>query len=336
MIFCENAPVSTLLSINVVHGLIALLWAMGVRRLLAPGSSVFATSLLAICLTMPVAVGVLGALVRLWRPEAAGEAALLRVGAVAATLQASAPPVMALIWTLLAGTMVLFIAQELVGVLSGLDRTRGVLRSPDPALDAMVSRLAEGFRAADPRRPARPVPEIARLETDRPVALLAGLRRPIVLISRGLIAGLDAEQLEAVVAHELAHAALGGNRRLLLLWFMRSIQAASPAALIMFRTLTANLEAACDTVAARMTGRPAVLASALLQVHTLRRGAGPREALSAGLQADDAVSTTAARGDEALLRLRVRALLAAPTAPAPRGTLLAAALLLGALLWGVR
>lgn len=54
-----------------------------------------------------------------------------------------------------------------------------------------------------------PVPKLALVETDAANALAVGLtrRRSIVVVTRGLIARLEPEELEAVLAHEIAHLA---------------------------------------------------------------------------------------------------------------------------------
>ncbi|MCB9537640.1 MAG: M48 family metalloprotease [Myxococcales bacterium] len=157
------------------------------------------------------------------------------------------------------------------------------------------------------------------------MAALVGLRAPEVVVSRVLIDALDDRQLEALLAHELAHAARGGNRRLTLLWLLRAAQALNPAALIAFRQLVETEEAACDALAARATKRPADLASVLIEVERLR---------GATRAAEDAPGEPGAH--LALLQRRVRRLLDGVAEQGPRGPVgLAAAALLGALLWGV-
>jgi Zn-dependent protease with chaperone function len=56
------------------------------------------------------------------------------------------------------------------------------------------------------------------VESREPVLAMVGLMRPVVVISRGLIAGMEAEQLEAALAHERSHGARRDNwKRLALL-----------------------------------------------------------------------------------------------------------------------
>ncbi|WP_134671447.1 M48 family metallopeptidase [Halorussus marinus] len=67
-----------------------------------------------------------------------------------------------------------------------------------PELRARLARLA---RTADAR-----VPELAIAETDAPNSLtVGGLGRATVVVSTGLLDRLDGDELDAVLAHELAH-----------------------------------------------------------------------------------------------------------------------------------
>ncbi len=100
------------------------------------------------------------------------------------------------------------------------------------------------------------------LPLDRPAAFVLGWRRPEVVLSDWMLGNLDFAELEAVVAHELAHvgrkdvvlAALGALwARFVPLAALRQIQA----------TLVADIENAADALAVGRTGRPLALASAL-------------------------------------------------------------------------
>ena len=326
----------TSLWVNVVHGIVAWIWAAGARRLLAPESPALATTLAALCLVMPLLVAVLVAVLGLVWPAALEVGPLLRVGPAFEALAEAAPPATILAWTLVGGTTLLFLTQEAGRVLPGRSAWRRWPTREDPALEALVARLTAAYRSAGlwPRR-ARP-PRVLRVEGPRPLAMMRGFRRPTLLVSDGLVAALDAEQLEGVVAHELAHLTHGGNLRLMALWLLRALQAPSPGALVAFRSLTVTLEGACDAAAVRITGRPAALASALLAVYVAQRP-GPASVDAAAGHAVAPARNTAARGDRALLEHRARALLSPPTPPrTSRATTAVAALLLGGLLWSIR
>ncbi|HYU16630.1 MAG TPA: M48 family metalloprotease [Candidatus Acidoferrum sp.] len=317
---------STLFFANVIHGMVALVWGAGVRPLAAPRAPAFGFAVLSLCLAMPVAaaalhllgldpVGVLGADLALLHVQ--GWVRLTRV----------APPVLPLVAIFLGGTVIVFVFQELGPTLARLRTRRGVARAGDARLAASVERIGARFGAAGAIRTRAPLPAPARLETDARIAALAGLWRSQILVSRGLLEVLDDDELDAVVAHELAHHVRGGNLRMLGLWLVRSAQAHSPAALLLFRQIVEMQELTCDALAARMTGAPAALASALLK--SRRAAAPPREPRSA-------VDAILRRADIELTRQRVTALLdGAPVSDPSALAIMASSLLLGALLWAI-
>jgi Zn-dependent protease with chaperone function len=319
--------------VNVVHGFVAWIWAVGARRVLAPTCPALATTLAALCLLMPLLVTSLVAVSAALWPGVLDGGPLLRVGPAYEAVAQLAPPATWVLWTLIGGTSLLFLTQEAGRFLPGRRAWRRWPTAEDPALEALVTRLSAAYRDAGLLSRHAPAPRVLRVCGPRPLAMMRGLRRPTLLLSDGLLAVLDAEQLEAVVAHELAHLVHGGNLRLLLLWMLRAVQAPSPGALVAFRSLTVTLEGACDAAAVRVTGRPAALASALMIVYRAQHP--PSAPPPTGTPAP--ARTTAARGDRALVEHRIRALLAGPTAArTPRGTTLAAALMLGSLLWSIR
>ncbi|WP_435346283.1 M48 family metalloprotease [Haloarchaeobius sp. HRN-SO-5] len=82
--------------------------------------------------------------------------------------------------------------------LDGLDAPR---REPPSDLEALVARTSSQLDV--------PVPAVRVVDTDAPVALVSGLRRTTatLVVSTGVLAALDGDELRAVVAHELAHVA---------------------------------------------------------------------------------------------------------------------------------
>lgn len=106
------------------------------------------------------------------------------------------------------------------------------------------------------------------LETRQPLAYCIGLLRPRIVISRGLLSGLDETGLGIVLAHERAHADRLDNLRNLLGWL-----STMPMPRRWRRAIVAELrlasEQACDQHAARQTGDPLRVADTLLSI---RRG----------------------------------------------------------------
>jgi len=128
----------------------------------------------------------------------------------------------------------------------------------EPRVAAAVLRLARAFGIAPPRV----------LLVDRIVAGAAvlGVRDPLLLVDSTMLAELDDEELEGVLAHELAHVARRDNLVAWAVSMVRDVAFFVPGAGWAVRALHREREAAADLDAAELTGRPAALASGLLKV----------------------------------------------------------------------
>lgn len=322
----EDAFLVSLLA-NLFHGVVALVWVAGWRRAAGPVGAGMWANLLALGLVVPLGVSLL---------HAAGVVPVapslfaVRVERWFAVLAEAPLPVLAVLWTLLGGTVLLFLLQELLPAWRAHRAHAEGETVPDPRLDAALQRVLASYRAHGAWASGVPVPEVLRVESADVFAALRGIAAPRVLVSAPLLASLDDPELDAVLAHELAHHVRGGNGRLGLLWLVRALQATSPAALVLFRAFLEAEEAACDDVAARVTDRPAALASALIKSHgheVVPAGAGRvARARAAVLRHADLVST----------QQRVRRLIgSAPVPPARPLAGVVAALALGVLLWTI-
>jgi beta-lactamase regulating signal transducer with metallopeptidase domain len=126
-----------------------------------------------------------------------------------------------------------------------------------------------------------------------PFVMLAGVLRPRLVISSGVVAALSAEQLSAVVRHERAHGASRDNlKRLLVLLAPGILPFASGFRILGFQNLerawAKTLEwAADDRASAGKTRRSLSLAAALVRVARLG-SAMPAPALATSLMADGA------------------------------------------------
>lgn len=287
-----------LLATNLLHGLVSLLWIGGMRRLppkLTP--DLWVRLLSAAVVASPVVMTLHALDLSPALPE------LLRAAVWAETVASSAL-VGLFVLAAMAVTLALFVQQELRPVLASWARRQHVQRTLDPELEALVHEVLEAFRAAGARLPPGAPLRAARVDSPQPMAALQGLVRPTVLISTGLMERLDPRELRAVVAHEAAHWVQGGNVRVLVVWFFRALQAASPFALVLFRTLSEAREVAADSLAAAVTRRPEMLASALLKLHGAPARVDPSMTAWQRTQAQ-----VLHRAELASTRLRVRALL---------------------------
>ena len=99
-----------------------------------------------------------------------------------------------------------------------------------------------------------------------PVAFTYGWFRPTLVLSRWMVRTLDEQELETVLAHELAPHA---RRDPLLTWWallMRDAFCYLPTSRLSYQQLRDAQERACDDLAAQVTGQPMELASALTKV----------------------------------------------------------------------
>ncbi|MEW6545579.1 MAG: M56 family metallopeptidase [Bacillota bacterium] len=131
---------------------------------------------------------------------------------------------------------------------------------PEPG-DSRVALMAAGLAERMGMKP--PVVMV----TPHPLAhaFTVGIWRPVVVLSRQLADQLDDEELAAVLAHELAHVKSCDHLKKWLGVMLRDALLLTGLSLPVFRRLQAETEAAADAVAARVTGKPLALASALIK-----------------------------------------------------------------------
>jgi Zn-dependent protease with chaperone function len=111
---------------------------------------------------------------------------------------------------------------------------------------------------------ARPVQQQGYqvLDSDGLLAWCGGLWRPQILLSRGLVERLSEQQLQAVLAHERAHAERFDNLRAFLLYWATLAWPARQRSAIRAE-LALGSEQACDRIAAERVGSRELVATAL-------------------------------------------------------------------------
>lgn len=111
-----------------------------------------------------------------------------------------------------------------------------------------------------------PRPRVLLRPSDHPQALTWGLGRPTVLLSTWMVNNLDQGELEAVLAHEIGHAARSDYAVNWLASVLRDAFFYVPTSWVAWRQLHTERETACDDLAVAATKRPLALASALAKV----------------------------------------------------------------------
>ena len=119
------------------------------------------------------------------------------------------------------------------------------------------------------------------VESEEPIAYTVGLRRRMVVVSSGMLAGLTGEERAAILAHERAHVR---GRHTALLTVARIVGRAFrslPPVRTATRHLVLGLEAAADDAAAREMGDPVPVARALVRLAERSAQGLPASALGA-------------------------------------------------------
>ncbi len=170
----------------------------------------------------------------------------------------------ALPW-LLAGWVagVLLLSTRFLGSWVRVQRLRRRSASPVPSeWHLVLSRLCRELKLS------RTVRLLQSAAVEVPTAL--GWLRPVILLPACALAGLSPIQLEAILAHELAHIRRGDFLVNLLQSLVEVLLFYHPAVWWLSARIRAERELCCDDVAAELCGDPLLLARALTDLEALR------------------------------------------------------------------
>jgi beta-lactamase regulating signal transducer with metallopeptidase domain len=230
-------------------------------------------------------------------PDAIRLSPALPLAARVASLRAEAlMPALMLVW--LAGVSVLSLRLLTGWLWVQRLRTRGIAAA-DESLRRTAMRLSRRLRIA------RAVRLFESSLVDVPTVI--GFLRPVVLLPASALAGLTAQQLEAILAHELAHIRRHDYLVNLLQTLVETVLFYHPAVWWLSRRIRIERENCCDDLAVSLCGDPVAYATALADLETLR---------SSGPVPGRRVAMAATGGS---LLHRVRRLLGAPTSHSGRG-----------------
>jgi Zn-dependent protease with chaperone function len=146
--------------------------------------------------------------------------------------------------------------------------TYQAVTAPPSGLASAAQRAASALGIA--------VPRLVVLTSQHPILICRGLRRPIIVASTGLCELLAPDELEAAVAHEMAHAkyrdpALGWG-----LMLVRGLCFFNPAVQLVARAAVAEIEALADHSAARIVGSAEAVARSLRKLSGIDSARAPR------------------------------------------------------------
>ncbi|MBK7292266.1 MAG: M48 family metalloprotease [Holophagaceae bacterium] len=210
---------------------------------------------------------------------------------------------------------VLLLSTRFLGSWVRVQRLRRRSASPVPSeWHLVLSRLCRELKLS------RTVRLLQSAAVEVPTAL--GWLRPVILLPACALAGLSPIQLEAILAHELAHIRRGDFLVNLLQSLVEVLLFYHPAVWWLSARIRAERELCCDDVAAEICGDPLLLARALTDLEALREPPAPTPTHLA----------LAANGGSLMHRVRHLLYPALPITTGARATALAllAASLLGA------
>jgi Zn-dependent protease with chaperone function len=179
------------------------------------------------------------------------------------------------------------------------------------AVRAVGASRAANARTAEWMRHARPIAlegtnlPAFEIDADAPLMALVGILRPRLLVTRGLVDALTAEELGASVTHEIGHSRAWDNVKRLAMRAAPDLLGVGEAARTIERRWAAAAERHADAYAAGGAARCA-LASALVKVARLMPAADAPTSTGAWRAAWEPISTLVGGGD---LAARVEGLL---------------------------
>lgn len=129
-------------------------------------------------------------------------------------------------------------------------------------------------------------PAVLVIDTGITGAFALGVRHKRIVLSRDVLDALDDDELEATLAHEIAHLESRDVQLTFVAGLMRDLVAWNPLGHLAFRRLMQDRELEADRRAAALTRRPLAVASGLLKVCELMGSTRPRRRFALGLLSD--------------------------------------------------
>ncbi len=157
-------------------------------------------------------------------------------------------------------TAIIFLFQELIPVLKNTFESKKQDVKAEghenyPIIKEAITDLPDGK------------PDVFVLDDDDYVLFSTTGKNASVFISTGLINTLSKEQLQAAIAHEIAHIARNKKPLLIAVFFFRVIMFFNPVVLLEFRRLVQEEEKICDDIAVALTKNSQALSEALKKLY---------------------------------------------------------------------
>jgi Zn-dependent protease with chaperone function len=110
-------------------------------------------------------------------------------------------------------------------------------------------------------------PDVVIVEDDEPVLFSTTGRKTAIFLSSGMLEVLSVEQLQAAIAHEIAHIIRNRRPVLIITFLLRLLMFYNPIVLFEFRKIVQEEEHICDDMAVSLTRKPHALAETLKKLY---------------------------------------------------------------------
>ncbi len=165
-------------------------------------------------------------------------------------------PVNLLFIAMLSVTTLVFLVQEMIPILVHTFESREASSEEEETFDnPLIDDALEDLPGEKPR--------ISVIDDDEFLLFSTTGKNPTVYLSSGLVEGMNAEQLQAAVAHEIAHIERNKRPLLVAVYLVRVLMFFNPVVLVEFRRMVQEEEKICDDTAVALTRRPGALADTL-------------------------------------------------------------------------
>ncbi len=165
-------------------------------------------------------------------------------------------PVSLLFLLMLLLTSLVFLFQEMIPVVRHTIEARGSSAAEGDDGDHPLVVQALGSLPGEK-------PRVSILDDDDFILFSTTGNRPTVFLSSGLVEHLNAEELQAAIAHEIAHIARNRRPLLVAVFLLRMLMFFNPVVLVEFRRMVQEEEKICDDIAVSLTRKPDALAEIL-------------------------------------------------------------------------
>ena len=165
-------------------------------------------------------------------------------------------PLSMLFFLILSITTLVFLFQEMIPIIKHTIETWSASEEVSPHDDPVIHKALELIPGEKPL--------ISLIDDDDELILFSTtVKTPTVFLSTGLIKGLSVDQIQAAIAHEIAH--IRRNRRplLVIIYLIRVLMFFNPVVLVEFRRIVQEEEKVCDDIAVSLTQKPHALAEIL-------------------------------------------------------------------------